>query len=211
MDGNLNGVINEGVDIIALANRPSVHGGVSMENGEDLIARARSGDEDAFRLIFERYTRPVIRFIFCMVNEPVLAEELAQETFVRAYRTLGAFRDDAKLSTWLFGIARNVTHEALRSNRRESHRVEFDQLLAVSDEKPTPAGALLDKELQDVTRNALWKLEEDKRVVFTLRVFHQRSYDEIAQITGFSIPKIRNLLHRARAEMRRRLSSYLAE
>jgi RNA polymerase sigma-70 factor, ECF subfamily len=180
-----------------------------MESGEDLIARARRGDEEAFRLIFKRYTRPVIRFIFCMVNDRSLAEELAQETFVRAYKNLGALRDEAKLSTWLFGIAKNVAREALRSSRQESHRVEFERLLAVCDEKPSPAGELLDKELNDVVRHALGMLGEEKRLVFTLKVYQQRSYGEIAQITGFSIPKIRNILYRARAEMRRRLSPYL--
>jgi len=182
-----------------------------MGSGEDLIARARRGDEEAFRLIFERYTRPVMRFIFCMVNDRSLAEELAQETFVRAYKNLGALRDETKLSTWLFGIARNVAREALRSNRQESRRVEFERLLAVCDEKPSPAGELLDKELKDVIRHALGTLDEDKRLVFTLKVYQQRSYEEIGQITGFSIPKIRNILYRARAEMRRRLSLYLGE
>jgi RNA polymerase sigma-70 factor, ECF subfamily len=182
-----------------------------MESGEDLIARARRGDEEAFRLIFERYARPVMRFIFCMVNDRSLAEELAQETFVRAYKNLGALRDEARLSTWLFGIARNVAREALRSNRQEARRVEFDCLLAVCDEKPSPAGELLDRELKDVVRHAIGMLDEDKRLVFSLKVYQQRSYEEIAQITGFSIPKIRNLLYRARIEMRRRLSLYLGE
>jgi RNA polymerase sigma-70 factor (ECF subfamily) len=182
-----------------------------MESGEDLIARARRGDEEAFRLIFERYTRPVMRFIFCMVSDRSLAEELAQETFVRAYKNLGALRDEARLSTWLFGIARNVAREAIRSNRQEPRRVGFDHLLAVCDEKQSPAGELLDKELKDVVRHAIGMLDEDKRLVFTLKVYQQRSYDEISQITGFSIPKIRNILYRARAEMRRRLSLYLGE
>ncbi|MGH9938314.1 MAG: RNA polymerase sigma factor, partial [Blastocatellia bacterium] len=204
-------VPNGNMDVIGLADRPNTYTGALMESGEDLIARARRGDEEAFRLIFERYTRPVMRFIFCMVSDRSLAEELAQETFVRAYKNLGALRDETKLSTWLFGIARNVAREALRSNRQESRRVEFDQLLAVCDEQPSPAGELLDKELKGVVRHALGRLDEDKRLVFTLKVYQQRSYDEIAQITGFSIPKIRNILYRARAEMRRRLSSYLGE
>jgi RNA polymerase sigma-70 factor (ECF subfamily) len=180
-----------------------------MEGGEDLIARARCGDDDAFRLIFERYTLPVIRFILYIVNERTLAEELAQETFVRAYKNLGALRDQAMLSTWLFGIAKNVAREALRENRRESRRVEFEQLLSMGDGKPSPAGQLLDKELKDVVLQALQLLDEDKRLVFALKIYQQQSYDEIAQITGFSIPKIRNDLYRARAEMRRRLGSYL--
>jgi RNA polymerase sigma-70 factor (ECF subfamily) len=72
-----------------------------------------------------------------------------------------------------------------------------------------PDGALLEDELRRVTRAALAMLDEDKRLVFVLRVYRQYSYDEIAAITGFSVAKIRNDLHRARAEMRRRLSSYL--
>ena len=183
----------------------------AMNSSENLIARARRGDEEAFRLIFERYTRPVISFIFYMVNHRDLAEELAQETFVRAYKNLDALRDEMKLSTWLFGIARNVARESLRERRREQGNLDMDESAAqaVCDERPSPASELLDKELSGSLRDALLRLDEDKRLVFTLKVYQQRSYDEIAEITGFSIPKVRNDLHRARAEMRRRLSSYL--
>jgi RNA polymerase sigma-70 factor (ECF subfamily) len=182
-----------------------------MESGEELIARARNGDGEAFRLIFERYTRPVIRFLYLQVSDHSLAEELAQETFVRAYKNLESLRDQARLSTWLFGIAKNVSREALRSNQRASRHVEVECLLNVCDENPTPAGELLSKELKDVVRRALGGLDEEKRLVFTLKIYQQRSYEEIAQITDFSIPKVRNLLHRARAEMRRRLGPYWGE
>src|SRR3712207_805163 len=96
------------VDIFGPASRPA------MNISEDLIARARGGDEEAFRLIFERYTRPVISFIFYMAGERGAAEELAQETFLRAYRSLASLREDSNLSSWLFGIARNVAREWLR-------------------------------------------------------------------------------------------------
>src|ERR687889_424686 len=89
------------------AGRPEAGAKSSMETPPELIARARRGDGDSFRLLFERYTRPVISFIFYTVGQRALAEELAQETFLRAYRSLGALRDETKLSTWLFGIARN--------------------------------------------------------------------------------------------------------
>jgi len=130
---------------------------------------------------------------------------------VRAYRNVSALRDDTKLATWLFGIARNVAREALRERARETRRVELSDHAVVNlcDERATPAGELLDKELKDVTREAVAALDEDKRVVFVLRVYRQYSYEEIAAVTGFSLPKIRNDLYRARAEMRRRLSSYL--
>lgn len=199
------------MDVIRLTSQPNAYADASMDTHEDVIARARRGDEDAFRLIFERFTRPVISFIFYLVNDRELAEELAQETFVRAYKSLAALRDAAKLSTWLFGIARNVARESLRDRQHTQSHLELDDraALAVCDERPSPAGELLDKELSAVIRLALMKLDEDKRLIFALRVYQQRSYDEISEITGFSIPKIRNDLHRARAEMRRRLSSYM--
>jgi RNA polymerase sigma-70 factor (ECF subfamily) len=199
------------MNVMGLTRQPGAYADASMNSHEDLIARARRGDEEAFRLIFERFTRPVISFIFYLVNQRELAEELAQETFVRAYKSLHALRDEMKLSTWLFGIAKNVARESLRHSRRDSRHVELEDraVMEICDEKPTPAAELLDKELSDVVRRALLGLDEDKRVVFVLKVYQQRSYEEIALITGFSVPKLRNDLHRARREMRRRLSSYL--
>lgn len=96
-----------------------------MNISEETIARARRGDGEAFRLIFEWYTRPVISFIFYMVNERGLAEELAQETFLRAYKSIGSLRADERLSAWLFGIARNVARESLRSRRSAPQSVEM--------------------------------------------------------------------------------------
>jgi RNA polymerase sigma-70 factor (ECF subfamily) len=201
------------MDVMRLAGQPGAYAEAAMNSAEDLIARARRGDEEAFRLIFERYTLPVISFIFYMVNQRELAEELAQETFVRAYKNLAALRDEVKISTWLFGIAKNVARESIRDRYRERNHIELDARTALetADDRPSPSGELLDKELTDHVRLALLKLDEDKRLVFTLKVYQQRSYDEISEITGFSIPKIRNDLHRARIEMRRRLNSYLGE
>lgn len=201
------------MDVMRLTGQPGAYAEAAMNSAEDLIARARRGDEEAFRLIFERYTRPIISFIFYMVNQKDLAEELAQETFVRAYKNLNALRDEAKLSTWLFGIAKNIAREQLRTRGREQSQIELGDraVLEMRAPHPTPAVELLDKELSLMVRGALLKLDEDKRLVFTLKVYQQRSYDEIAEITGFSIPKIRNDLHRARAEMRRRLGPYLGE
>ena len=201
------------MDVIRLAGQPGAYAEAVMNGAEDLIARARRGDEEAFRLIFERFTRPVISFIFYMVNQADLAEELAQETFVRAFKNLHSLRDETKLSTWLFGIAKNIARESIRTRHREGKQIELGDCAALASSAcdSSPASRLLDQELNEITRGALLKLDEDKRLVFTLKVYQQRSYDEIAEITGFSIPKIRNDLHRARAEMRRRLSSYLGE
>jgi len=201
------------VELIGLARRPAPDAGVSMNLPGELIARARRGDEEAFRLIFERYTRPVISFIFYMVGRRDPAEELAQETFLRAFKSFDSLRDEDKLGTWLFGIARNVAREWLRTRGREPLSVEMDDpaVAAIRDGGRSPAGRLFDKELGAAVREALSTLEEEKRLVFTLKVYQQLSYDEICEITGFSLPKVKNDLYRARAEMRRRLKSYVGE
>lgn len=178
-----------------------------MSSSESIVARALSGDDEAFRIIFERYSRPLLAFLYDIVGDGALAEELTQETFVRAYRNLKGLRNEEKLGTWLFGIARNAAREQLRS--RHGVALDDEQVIQVRDSNPSPARQLLDKELQRVMRSALAMLDDDRRLVFVLKIFHQKSYDEIAEITGFTVAKLKTDLHRARAEMRRRIRPYL--
>src|SRR5258708_4610210 len=196
---------------LELKGQPGTFAGVLMNSSADLIARACQGDSEAFRLIFERYSRPVIGFIYDLVSNRELAEELTQETFVRAYRNLSTMREDTKLSTWLFGIAKNVARESLRARLRDNHRVDLEDklVLGLSDSTPVPVDRLLGKELNELIQRSLAALDEDKRLVFTLKVFQQCSYEEIAEVTGFSIPKLKTDLHRARSEMRRRIRPYV--
>ena len=198
------------VDELNLEGQPGAFAGTLMNSSADLVTRVCQGDSDAFRLVFERYSRPVISFIFDMVNDRGLAEELTQETFVRAYRAMRTMRKDTKLSTWLFGIARNVARESIRARVRANRQVDLTDksVMDLSDNKPVPVDGLLSKELNELIRRSLAALDEDKRLVFTLKVLHQCSYEEIAAITGFSIAKLKTDLHRARAEMRRRISPY---
>jgi len=198
------------VDELTLEGQPSAFAGTLMNSSADLVTRVCAGDAEAFRLIFERYSRPVISFIFDMVNDRSLAEELTQETFVRAYRAIRTMRRETKLSTWLFGIARNVARESLRARARAVNHIELTDksVMDLSDNKPVPVEGVLSKELNGVIRRSLSALDEDKRLVFTLKVLHQCSYEEIAEITGFSLAKLKTDLHRARAEMRRRVGAY---
>lgn len=180
----------------------------SVKSSEALVARVRSGDEEAFRELFDRYSRPVISFIYNLVGGRELAEELMQETFVRAYRSINSLRDDTQLSTWLFGIARNVVRESIRARKCE---VDSSVLERHNDHKPLPEVQLLNKEFNKVIEQALATLDEDKRLVFTLKIFQQCSYEEIAEITGFTIAKLKTDLHRARNEMRKLLRPYYGE
>jgi len=194
---------------LSLEGQPGAFAASLMNSSADLVARASQGDQEAFRLIFERYSRPVISFIYDLVSDRSLAEELTQETFVRAFRSLHTLRQETKLSTWLFGIAKNVAREALRARVRDSRHVDLDSVLDLSDLAPVPVNQLLSKELNELIQRSLALLDDDKRLVFTLKVFQQCSYEEIADITGFSIPKLKTDLHRARSEMRKRISPYV--
>jgi RNA polymerase sigma-70 factor (ECF subfamily) len=178
-----------------------------------LVSRASAGDAEAFRVIFDRYSKPVLSFIYNMIGDRGHAEELAQETFVRAYCRLGSMRDQRRLSSWLFGIARNVVREAHKRKQSERSPVSLEDQGArnVADRRPDPEFPLLAGELNRAIRQALAGLSEDGRAVFVLKVIHRMRYEEIARITGCSVGKLKTDLHRARLQMRRRLMHFAAD
>lgn len=200
------------LDAVGLKSQEGSHAGVVMNSSEDLITRARSGEHEAFHQLFERYARSVLVFIHNLVGQRDVAEELTQETFVRAYSNLADLRDKTRFSTWLFGIGKNVAREHLRSKRREnrSHLADANPIHEQADLRIiSPADELFGKELNMAMETALRSLDEDKRLVFALKVIHQRSYQEIVAITGFSLAKVKTELHRARIDMRRRMRPFL--
>ena len=201
------------MNALSLTNS-KVYGETLMKKSESLIELARRGDEEAFRLIFEQHHRLVLRFIYGMVGNLGQAEELTQETFLSAYRSLGSYLEEGKLTPWLCGIAKNVTRNWTRTRQNEIFNVELDQqeVLEVKDNiNQTPEGDFLDGELNDKIRAALLRLDEDKRMVFTLKILQQLSYEEIAEVTGSTIPKLKTDLHRAKIEMRRLIRPYLED
>lgn len=181
------------------------------DEADDLIQRARSDDDAAFGLIFERHYRFIYKFIYAMRGDAGLAEELTQETFLAAYKNIHGLRGEAKLNTWLCGIAKNVVYKSLRSNRKEGIRSdETIESLDVADKKnPRPDKQFLSGELNRAIGAALERLDADKRLIFTLKEMQNLSYREISEITGFSVPKLKTDLHRAKNEMRNLLRPYL--
>lgn len=182
-----------------------------MDSSEELIAAVRRGDENAFQLIFEQHHRFVFRFLYGMVGERRLAEELMQETFMQAYKNIGTVRDEAKLLSWLCGIARHIALHSLRSRRGKNQWIAIDdqEVAELKDAQLTPETRMLNTELKAVIHSALAALDEDRRGVFILKVLQQMSYEEIAEVTGSSIPKLKTDLHRAKAQMRRLIRPYL--
>ena len=167
--------------------------------------------EENLHAIFVRYSKSVLSFIHTLVRDRSLAEELCQETFIRAFRKLDSRDGQAALSTWLFGIARNVVREAVKSKYRDLRSVALGDPLAQRLEAAVlrPDQQLISGELHNRIQAALEDLTEDQRLVFVLKVIHKLKYEQIACITGASIAKLKTDLHRARSGMRQRLHSYL--
>jgi|SRR5215213_6708515 len=179
---------------------------------DDLIARSQAGDREAFGSIFQIHSRFVYKFICAMLGgDDETAKELMQETFLAAYKSIGGLRGEATLRTWLCGIAKNLVYKNFRSRRHQNvGSSEKIELLNFADNKNLlPDREFLSKELSQVIGAALAELDEDKRLVFVLKEMQFLSYKEISDITGFSIPKLKTDLHRAKIEMRHILRPYL--
>jgi len=173
-----------------------------------LLERARSGEAEAFRVIFETHAPAVRRFLGDLLRDDAAADEAAQETFVRAHARLGTLREEARLSTWLFGIARLVSFEQGRLARREA---PVEEMPAQIDRAPTPEAALLGGEADRVLGEALGALDAERRAALLLRLDHGLGYAEIAEAMGWPLQKVKNEIHRARLQLRARLSGYLEE
>jgi RNA polymerase sigma-70 factor (ECF subfamily) len=171
-----------------------------------LVDRARAGDEKAFRLIFDRHAGSVRRFLQDLLRDREAADEGTQEVFVRAHGRLHSLRDDHKLGPWLFGIARHVFHETLRSRRAKLTPVPPE---AEVDQRPTPEGALMGREADEKLAEALAHLPEERRAALLLRIDHGLDYEEIRGVMGWSMAKVKNEIHRARLELRSRLHEYV--
>jgi RNA polymerase sigma-70 factor (ECF subfamily) len=177
----------------------------------EIVRRAKAGEPLAFAQLFDRYSRPVLSFLQGLVIHHHLAEEMMQETFVRAFALMPGLRNEAGFSTWLFGIARNVAREGRRERARDQNRLGLDDpaVDGLLDPLASPETDAMRQQLRRAIRSGLATLDEDRRTALALRVFAEKSYQEIAEITGWSLAKVKTEIHRARLEMREMIRPYL--
>ena len=173
-----------------------------------LVARARGGDANAFRTIFDRHATAVRRFLRDQLGDEAAADEATQETFVRAHLRLSSLRDGEKLLPWLLGIARNVALESLRARRRQAPQDVSQLMQDQIDSLPTPEATMLGREAEAALARALAALSEERRAALVLRLDHDLGYDDIAAVMGWPLAKVKNEIHRARLELRARLVEY---
>jgi RNA polymerase sigma-70 factor (ECF subfamily) len=174
-----------------------------------LVARAVAGDQRAYELLVIKYQRRIQRLIGRMVRDVDLVEDIAQETFIRAYRALGQFRGEAQFYTWLYRIAVNTAKKALVDLKRDPLVSESalrggddeDETSAVENEltsPETPETVLAAKEIAATVNSAMEALPEELRQAVTLREIEGLSYEEIAEAMNCPIGTVRSRIFRAR-------------
>lgn len=179
----------------------------------ELVRGALDGAESAFREIVLRYQRPVFGLIVRMVRDASRAEELAQDTFVKAFRALHTYDVQRKFSAWLLTIAHHVAIDELRKGTLATESLDRD-----TDEgerprefadlrSPSPAAVVEQAELAKVLQTAIGRLRPEYREVVVLRYERDLDYDEIADITGQPMGTVKSSLHRARKELAEHLES----
>lgn len=174
-----------------------------------LIERTVAGDQKAFELLVLKYQRRIERLIARMVRDVDLVEDIAQETFIRAYRALPNFRGEAQFYTWLYRIAVNTAKKALLDMKRDP--LVYESSLAGSDDEDetswqkqeqtnseTPEMVLAAKEIADTVNAAMQALPEELRQALTLRELEGWSYEEIAATMNCPIGTVRSRIFRAR-------------
>ena len=197
-------------------------GARAEERIRTLVNRARRGDDEAFETLVKHYQSRIYNHVARMVQDPSEAEDLAQETFVRAYQALPRFRGEASFQTWLYRIASNLAIDASRRRkRRQWQTVSLDEPID-DDETPlardladsssrTPGEAVASGALRDQVWSAISELSEKLRPVVILYDLQGLSYEEIASILGCPLGTVKSRLFNARCQLRDKLRARLPE
>jgi len=183
-----------------------------------LVQRVQAGDQKAFELLVAKYQRRIFRLISRFIRDSALAEDVSQETFLRAYRAIGQFRGDSQFYTWLYRIAVNTAKKAIADSARdpvirESSTISDDGETFVSGEQlsdmETPEAVLASREIARTVNAAMDALPEDLRTAIALREIEGLSYEDIAQAMSCPVGTVRSRIFRAREAIARQLRPLL--
>ncbi|MES2977263.1 MAG: RNA polymerase sigma factor RpoE [Pseudomonadota bacterium] len=184
-----------------------------------LVQRTVAGDQKAFELLVIKYERRIQRLIGRMVRDVDLVEDIAQETFIRAYRALAQFRGEAQFYTWLYRIAVNTAKKALMDLKRDPTVSENSFKSSDDDETSpleneltsaeTPDAVLASKQISEMVNSAMEALPEELRQAITLREIEGLSYEEIAEAMNCPIGTVRSRIFRAREAISQKVKPLL--
>src|ERR1700675_3508607 len=176
------------------------------------VERAQSGDSDAFRLLVEQHSRAVFRLAFRLTGNEQDAEDVVQETFLRAYRQLDKYEARSSFSTWLYRIASNYSLDLIRMRKRHEEKrergskaEERDILQSIPVNAPGPDRIAHSNQVQERVNEALNELSDQERTAFVLRHFEGLSIDEIGEALGTGTNATKHSIFRAVQKLRRSL------
>ncbi len=184
-----------------------VHG--RPDDEAKLIARSLKRDSDAFGQLVERYATVIVNLAYRMVGDRTEAEDLAQETFVAAFKALPRFRADSKFSTWLYRIAANKCKDWLRAKRpgQGGQDVDVDEVLdaGVAAEERTPERLLSQQQVAEQLDRAIQRLPPLYREAFVLKHVEGLSYEEMQEIVGVNADTLKMRVYKGRLQLSREL------
>ncbi len=188
----------------------------SEDLDQDLVRRVQQGDKSAFDLLVIKYQHRIVHLVNRYVKDPSEAQDVAQDTFIKAYRALGDFRGDSAFYTWLYRIAINTAKNYLlsRSRRHIDYEIDIQDAEQVENtghlkDMDTPDNLLMNEQIVRVIKMAIEKLPEEMRIAITLREFEGMSYEEIAEAMDCPIGTVRSRIFRAREAIDEKLKPLL--
>jgi RNA polymerase sigma-70 factor (ECF subfamily) len=185
-----------------------------LDDERGLLERLRQRDEAAFNELVRRHQGPIFRLLERMLGDAAEAEDVAQEVFVSVFKSIESFRGDSALGTWLYRIAANHGKNRLKylARRRRDAARPLEEVAhgasegSLSEREPTPAESLEGQQAQANLRKAFASLDEEQRLLVTLRDMESMSYEEIRVITELPIGTVKSKLHRARLALHERFA-----
>ena len=184
----------------------------ALDRDAELMLRVREGDDTSFALLLERHRGPVVHFLYRMVQNPSVSEELAQEVFLRVYRSRATYEPTAKFTTWLFRIATHLALNWVRDGKKEKGQESLDEQVVdgvdrqVRDRQPTIEQTMLYEVKMTEVRRAIEALPAKQRAAVLMHKYEELEYAQIARALNCSESAVKSLLFRAYESLRSRLA-----
>lgn len=189
---------------------------------EELMLQYKDGDKNAFEMLYQRYEKPVLDFIYRMVIDASVAESLCQEAFYRVVKSKKKYKATAQFKTWLFQIALNLCRDRLRRMKHRSHLslnkpvmaqndgdIELQDL--ISDPSPGIVENFESGELESLIKAAIYSLPEEEHLVVVLKEYQGMQYSEIAEVLNCPIGTLKSHNYRAHQKLKKILSKYIGD
>jgi RNA polymerase sigma-70 factor (ECF subfamily) len=179
---------------------------------EELVARSRTGDAESFNELISRWERPIYALAYRVIGREEDARDVTQETFLRAFRGLAAFKGQAKFSSWLYRIALNLCRDWIRRKKRSPmatlpEDIELEDLASDTGPTETVEDLVSRRELSELVEAAMARLPEEQRTAIILKEYHGMTFQEIADLQGCPLSTVKTRLYQGLSVLRRELGA----